>query len=153
MSKIRETIFHWMIVQSVPILNIFRSPEKWDTPLENYKYYNEHSLGFHLYKFLKERDLEFLPKYEEHDAFHVLLGYGTSTEDELNLQAFMHGNGNSTFAGKVLYIMGRLAFPERSSTFLLHKIRGKNAERLRQVNISTLMNDDLSRLRQTLKIV
>ena len=47
--------------------------------------------------------MEFLPKYEPHDALHVLLGYDATTVGEIRLQAFMAGNSTRSVAGWILY--------------------------------------------------
>lgn len=56
-----------------------------------YKHMSKNELAFNLFPNIKiNRPIDYLTSriYQEHDLWHVLLGYDTSIEDELALQAF-----------------------------------------------------------------
>jgi hypothetical protein len=107
----RTRIVSWAIRDSIPVLNLVRRPPRWPA-LEALRVYPEGSLGRELAAFLDRRGLPFLPHYEGHDALHLVLGYDTSLQGELELQAFMWASRSSSFAGRVLLVWGALMMPE-----------------------------------------
>ena len=142
-----------LIQWSVPFLNLFRNPEKWPFSLEQLNACREGTLGRELHYFLCSRGLGYLPKYEEHDCYHALLGYGTTVTEELRLQAFMWGNKNSTFAGKVLFILGYLLFNSKRTLLNREIDRGKAAKPLSGIPVHTMIPKDLEKLRKELCII
>ena len=94
---LRKKVLGWMIIESVPLLNRFRRPTFWPYTLEELRQFPPGTLGAELAAFLDIRHLNFLPQYETHDAIHLLLNYDTTVTDELRLQAFMLGNGSTSF--------------------------------------------------------
>jgi ubiquinone biosynthesis protein Coq4 len=148
MYRVVEKLIQW----SVPFLNLFRSPPVWPFSFDDLKAMDENSLGFHLYAFLNSRGFNYLPKYEIHDAYHTLLGYGTTSIEELKLQAFMWGNKNSTFAGRVLFIIGLILFPTKYKLFKVEIIRGKKAKALKEYDVIEMIDQPLLQLREELCI-
>lgn len=148
----RYHILARLIQYSVPVLNIFRSPPVWPYPLADLANLEEGTLGKALHTFLTERNLGYLPQYEEHDTYHALLGYGTSVTEELKLQAFMWGNKNATFAGKILFILGYIIFPSQHGLFKNEIKRGQLAMPLSNVNIASMIPQKLAVLRRELCI-
>jgi hypothetical protein len=54
------------------------------------------TLGKAVADFMDFHQQKFIPKAENHDVKHVLLGYGTSPEEEVRMQVYLIGNGNYT---------------------------------------------------------
>lgn len=148
MHRVIEKLIQW----SVPLLNIFRRPQVWPFSFDDLKCMDENTLGFHLYEFLNSRGFSYLPKYEVHDTYHTLLGYGTTSIEELKLQAFMWGNNNSTFAGRVLFILGLILLPTKYQLFQVEIIRGKKAKKLKGFDVIEMINKPLLQLREELCI-
>lgn len=148
MHRVIEKLIQW----SVPFLNLFRRPSVWPFSFSDLKAMDEDSLGFNLYTFLNSRGFNYLPKYEVHDAYHTLLGYGTTSIEELKLQAFMWGNKNSTFAGGVLFVIGLILFPTKYDLFKTEIIRGKKAKALKGYDVVEMVNQPLIKLRDELCI-
>ena len=96
--------------------------------LNIYKPSPQPSWGQAVHTFLGQRGLGFLPKYEHHDALHVLLSYDTSVLGELRQQAFLVGNGTRTFAGWGL-LLPRPAPPPRTSITNGSRLRPRHAQR------------------------
>lgn len=137
---------------SVPFLNIFRNPPAWPFTLSELEMMETDTLGKCLFEFLDSRDMGYLPKYEVHDAYHALLGYGTTVTEELKLQAFMWGNKNSTFAGRVLLILGVIVFPKKFSILKAELLKGKNAKPLKEHSLTEMIQDNIFQLRKDLCI-
>lgn len=148
----RHRVVAKLIQWSVPLLNIFRNPEEWPYSLEELERMDEGSLGNELFWFLNSRSLGYLPKYEIHDCYHTLLGYGTTVTEELKLQAFMWGNKNSTFAGRVLFILGCIVFPAKHTLFKAVLSRGKRSVPLKPINVTEILSRKLTELRKELCI-
>lgn len=148
----RTQLLKWMIETAVPFLNLFRNPPQWPFTLNQQREMPVGSLGKDVAVFLDSRNLPLLPKYESHDHVHILLGYGTTPLEELKLQAFMVGNGSSSFAGKVLFVLGVLITPEYWPVLKTEIKRGQSADRIANYQLEKLANDPTETLRATLKI-
>ncbi|WP_052748973.1 Coq4 family protein [Arsukibacterium ikkense] len=148
----RHRIVAKLIGWSVPFLNLFRRPEPWPYDLDELQNLEEGTLGKELHRFLHSRNLGYLPKYEVHDTYHALLGYGTTVTEELKLQSFMWGNKNSTFAGKVLFILGFIVFPSKRDIMRAEIKRGKSAKKLSGIDVVSIIPVQLVKLRTDLCI-
>jgi|SRR5687767_1884155 ubiquinone biosynthesis protein Coq4 len=150
--QFRKRLVAWMINKAVPALNIFRYPKLWPYTLKEMRKFPKGSLGFEMAAFLDKRKFDLLPKYEIHDAVHTILNYNTTTVGELRLQAFMWGNGSSSYAGRILFLIGLLTLPELWRELRLDYERGKKAaERIDNWDIAALINRDLTTLRLQLE--
>src|SRR5262245_30023100 len=137
--QFRKRLVAWMINKAVPALNIFRHPKPWPYSLDKMRQFPKGTLGFETAAFLDQRHFGLLPKYEIHDTIHTILNYNTTTMGELKLQAFMWGNKSSSFAGRVLFLIGLLTLPELWTELRLDYERGKKAaERIENWNMASL---------------
>lgn len=136
-----------MIVQVVPFLNIFRQGYHWSIPFEALDVMTHDSWGYKLGCYLSNRGLKYLPKYQQHDALHVLLGYDTTPLHEIRLQAFMVGNGACSFAGGVLYRIGLILLPENKELLRSDFERGVMATRIDWLAIEREIAKPLSDIR------
>ncbi len=142
-----------MIESAVPFLNKFRNPPEWPLTIGDHRQMKKGTLGNDVALFLDERQLPLLPKYEVHDTIHVLAGYGTTPFEELKLQAFMIGNGSSTFPGKVLFVLGLMIKPEFRKPLKHEFEKGRKAKPIAQCNFFELINENTETLRAGLRIM
>ncbi len=150
--QFRKRLVAWMIHRAVPALNIFRNPEPFPYTLEEMRLFPMGTLGFEVAVFLDKRHFDLLPKYEIHDAVHTILNYNTTTVGELKLQAFMWGNKSSSFAGRVLFLIGVLTLPELWKELRRDYERGKTARsRIDDWDMVSLLRTDLMALRSNLE--
>lgn len=145
--KFRMSLLARMIGASVPMLNRFRKPPPFPYQLNELRDFPAGSLGAETAHFLDSRSFDFLPQYETHDVFHTLLGYGTSTTGELRLQAFMWGNNSSSFAGRVLFVLGLVLTPELWPQLRKDMERGRHSVRVAELDIPKLLPDSVDSLR------
>ena len=138
---------------SVPVLNLVRRPPTWPYTIEDLAAMPDDSWGRELHHFLSSRDLGYLPKYEEHDAYHALLGYGTTVTEELKLQAFMFGNGSATVAGRVLLAIGAVGFPSKWGLLRAEYRRGRRSSPLHRFPTASLIPVPLDEVRRTMCIL
>jgi hypothetical protein len=148
----RSSLLGWLIVRSVPVLNAFRRGYPWHTAFNELSAYPQDSWGRHVHTFLVNRCMEFLPKYEPHDALHVLLGYDATTEGEIRLQAFMAGNSTRSFAGWVLYRLGLILLPECRELMKSDFARGGASEPIDWLSIEGAMRMPLASVRSQWQI-
>jgi ubiquinone biosynthesis protein Coq4 len=131
----------------------------------------ENTFGSYLYKHMKNNGLDFetfprLPSdrainylstriYQDHDLWHVLLGYGIEVEDELALQAFGVAQYQSPFgtmliAGGILHLLTKNparavdAFQKINEAYVI----GKNAKFLLSMKIHELFPKPITEVRQ-----
>lgn len=152
LSGVRPKLVSWLIKTSVPLLNLFRRPEPFPYSLHDLRFFPGGTLGAATVSFLDKRQFDFLTKYETHDIFHTLLGYGTTTTGELRLQAFMWGNRSSSFAGRLLFLIGIVILPELWPQ--LHKdfARGRQARRINGADIPVLLHENIDNVRSKFDI-
>ena len=143
----REWLLGILITQAVPILNLFRKGLPWSTEFDALKKFPDQSWGKETYAFLANRNLCFLPKYEHHDALHVLLGYDTTVVGEARLQSFMVGNQTPTFAGRGLYILAMTMLPEHWRVFAGDRRRGVESGSIDWMAVENTLSIPLSDVR------
>lgn len=144
---LREWLLGLLINQAVPALNLFRKGLPWNTKFDELQDFPAHSWGREIHTFLANRNLCFLPKYEHHDALHVLLNYDTSVIGEARLQSFMVGNQTPTFAGRGLYILALVMIPEHWKTFSYDRKRGVESGAIDWTAVENALSIPLSDVR------
>lgn len=83
------------------------------------------TVGNEFARLLDENGLKPIPEHESHDLWHIITGYGMTSEEEICMQAFMYGNGSrSIFC--VLFILSGLLLPSCWKNFYIAYKRGKN---------------------------
>ena len=65
----------------------------------------EHTLGRTVWDMLQAKKLDFVPRYENHDLKHALLGYRQEAPDEIRMQAFMFGNAGFSLFSIATFLM------------------------------------------------
>ena len=149
----REWLLGLLINQAVPMLNLFRKGLPWKTSFNELQNFPEQSWGRETYTFLASRNLCFLPKYEHHDALHVLLGYDTTVVGEARLQSFMVGNQTPTFAGRGLYVLAMTMIPEHWRVFSCDRSRGVESGTINWLAVEDALSTPLSDVRQQWSIL
>jgi ubiquinone biosynthesis protein COQ4 len=131
----------------------------------------EHSFGSTLHRHLTDNrlDLSLFPRfqttrpieylslrvYQDHDLWHALLGYGTSIEDELALQAFgvaqfKSGIGVALIAGGLLHLLRTTPLQAAQALDKVAKgyLRGLNARFVLSIRLHELLSRPLEEVRQ-----
>lgn len=102
----------------------------------------KNSLGNNIVAFLKKNKLKLIPKYELHDAKHVLTGYGTAFEEEIQLQFFELGNGNHSLPVYIAVVIGSIIAPDCFAKYIAAYRKGKTCPTITpQLLIDNLMQD------------
>ena len=91
--------------------------EPWGITREELLKYPRSSLGYALGCFLQRNRIELLPRFEEHDVYHVISQYATNIIGEIQMQFFLSGSGKKTFTVFLVKLLGKITFPEFQNLF------------------------------------
>lgn len=136
------------ISQKVYVKHFKKNKIPWKTNRDILLTYPENSLGRILGTFLKVNDFQLLPKVERHDAYHVLVDYGTAPQDEIALQYLCLGNGKQSLYLIGVIILGTLLLPEYFRYYLHSYEVGKKAHPFHHYDYEKLLSQDLQKLRE-----
>jgi ubiquinone biosynthesis protein Coq4 len=132
---------------ALPLLKVIRKPEVFPYNRDQLKSLPDGTLGRDLIEMLDQNKLELLAHYAKHDMKHILLGYPTTDEGEVCLQAFMLGNRHVSFPVLVTVAFGVLVMPEHWSAMISAFRRGRNANTISTWNWSEVVNEQTSFLK------
>jgi hypothetical protein len=103
------------------------------------------TVGYDLAQLLKENQLTIIPRFEDHDLKHLILGYGMTSMEEIRMQAYLFGNGNwSPFC--LVFLATGLIFPEEWSSFYTEFKKGRKAPDILQLNVADCMDESTEEL-------
>ena len=120
---------------------------RWKLNKHDLKFYAPHTVGYHLYQFLEEKNIDLMPKHESHDLFHIITNYDISGMDECRLQFFLFGNGKCSIYLLISLAMAMVLFPEKISDFNYHKQRGQRANRFFDWDFENLLHENFETLK------
>ncbi|MEO1437829.1 MAG: hypothetical protein AAFV80_19975 [Bacteroidota bacterium] len=139
-----------LIELSVPILGAFFRSKPWPMNQAQLHRLPEGSLGKTMADTLDRNGLTLIPKYESHDAKHVLLDYPMEGLGEIRLQFCQMGNGNRSLATIGIVLIGIVLLPECWDLFRKDWQRGRQMPNLGEVNFGEVLYEPLIDLRRTL---
>jgi ubiquinone biosynthesis protein Coq4 len=143
----------WLLVYlthqlALPVLKLIRQPEIFPYTRDQLKRFPDGSLGKDLIEMLDQQRLELLTHYARHDMKHILLGYPTTDEGEVCLQAFMLGNRHLSFPVAITVVFGVLCMPEHLRSIIKAFKRGRTANSIAGWNWSEVVREDTERLKE-----
>lgn len=121
-SKMLVFLTHHM---ALPVLKLVRKPQAFPYTMEQLQALPEGTLGRDLSRLLRENRFQLLTHYAKHDMKHILLGYTTTDEGEVCLQAFMLGNRHVSFPVISTILFGLFTMPEYWPAFVRAYKKGK----------------------------
>ena len=127
---------------------ICRDRKPWSITIEQLLKLPHESTDYQLGSFLQRNDFQFIPKFENHDLFHVLLGYGLSVEDEIRMQFCLAGSGRRTLSTLITIINGILLFPEHWQSFYAAYRRGLGFTNFSYQEFEEMLELPLAELRE-----
>lgn len=133
------------------ILHPNRKP--WNETTESLARYQSGSLGHELYWFLKRGNINLEPKYESHDVFHVIAGYGLGLINEARLFFFLFGNGKRSLSIIGSMIVALIFIPEQWSQFRKDYHRGKSYKAIKHLDFENMLDMDFQGLMNYLKVL
>ncbi|MEZ4987510.1 MAG: hypothetical protein R2795_21100 [Saprospiraceae bacterium] len=124
-----------------------RPIRRWQTSREKMLQYSAGSLGRTLGVFLHQYGFNPMPGFENHDVFHVLLGYGPSATEEASMQWCLIGNGKRSAFAWLAALAGAALFPEHWGNFHAAYLRGRRMRRFHHWQFEYLLQENLLEMR------
>lgn len=148
-SRILVLLTHHL---ALPVLKLIRKPTVFPYTAEELEAFPEGTLGRDLVQLLKTNRFKLLTHYAKHDMKHLLLGYATTDEGEVCLQAFMLGNGHVSFPVVTTILFGLVTMPEYWSSFRTAYRRGKACPPISNWNWFEIVKENTLALQQKIFI-
>lgn len=123
----------------------------WNETTESLSRFDDGSLGNRLYIFLKNSQLVLQPKYESHDVFHIISGYGIGIMNEARLFFFLFGNGKRSVSIIGSMIVALIFIPEGWKTFYRDYQRGKTYHSIKAINFENFLHIKMDLLQSYLR--
>ncbi len=143
----------WLLTSAVESIKpvyaiLFQSDKKpWPTTVASLGKRPAGSLGKELERFLTAHGFNLIPLYENHDAYHVLLGYAPEVTDEAAMQFFLLGNRKITVSVVVTVIFSLIILPEYLGKFWREYRRGRSCAPIGKWELQHLLDEQVSVLR------
>ena len=148
LPKLREQFVEFLkIYLVVKPLQFFYKTESKNIKLKLKDLPNE-TIGFELYEILNHNNLKIIPKFENHDLKHIILGYEMTTIEEIKMQAYLFGNGNnSVFC--IIFLLSGFIFPEKWDSFYREFQKGKESTSIHDLSFKEAIMIQTKKLKST----
>jgi ubiquinone biosynthesis protein Coq4 len=124
----RERALLWLLGNVIPVhAKVYSRRPIWGMRREDMLRYPAGTLGHELGGFLTRESLQPVDRVERHDAFHILLDFSTSLEDEAAMQFFLVGNGKISPFTLATAAFTALVMPDKWGRFSREFRRGRTA--------------------------
>jgi len=140
-----------IIGSTVPIFKYISPDTHWPFTLEQQRHLPEGTLGRDIAKALDRAGYNLIPKFESHDAEHILFNYPMTGLGEIRLQFFLHGNGKRSWVSFSTILFGIGSFPELIWLFIKDYKRGRQFRNLQAVNLGTYLTKETRTVRHELR--
>jgi ubiquinone biosynthesis protein Coq4 len=133
-----------------PIYAFFfqRNKKPWKQNLQRLRHFPDGSLGRELARFLDQHQLKWVPLYESHDVYHLLLDFKPELEDEVAMQFFLIGNGKWSLFVTLTAALGAVLMPDSWAAFKQAFRRGRSSACIRDWKFEHMLYEPLESLKQ-----
>ncbi|MEL6637684.1 MAG: Coq4 family protein [Bacteroidota bacterium] len=151
----RDRLMIWLVDRTKPLyVRWFKGHRQhWRLDRRRLLGYPAKSLGYELGKFLEREGFELLPKLEDHDVLHVLLHYETTVIGEVQMQAFLLGNGKRSLYAAGTVLLALLLIPEGYRRYWAAYRRGWRSRSITGWRFEHLLREPTVLLRQLMGIL
>lgn len=139
-----------IIGATVPIFKYISPESHWPLTLEQQRQLPTGTLGKDIATRLDKEGFKLIPKFESHDAEHILFDYPMTGLGEIRLQFFLHGNGKRSWVSVSTILFGLGSFPELFWMFIKDYQRGKRFRNLKTINLGNFLTQETTNVRQDL---
>jgi ubiquinone biosynthesis protein Coq4 len=133
---------------ALPVLKIIRKPQVFPYTAAQLQSFPDGTLGKDLIGLLEKNRFQLLTHYAKHDMKHILLGYATTDEGEVCLQAFMLGNGHVSFPVVSTILFGLFTMPEYWKSFIRAFKKGRRCAPVSDWNWFSIVHENTDVLRR-----
>ena len=144
----RERALLWLLGNVIPVhAKVYSRRPIWGMKREDMLQYPADTLGHELGLFLAREHLQPVDRVERHDAFHILLGFSTSLEDEAAMQFFLVGNGKISPFTLATAAFTALVMPDKWGRFSREFRRGRTALSIANWDFLHLLNEPFAEVK------
>jgi hypothetical protein len=133
-------LVEWMKKGYIKLLHPHR--QDWGETTESLSQYDEGTLGRVLQQFLLDGNINLEPKYESHDVYHVITGYGLGLNNEARMFFFLFGNGKRSVSILGSMLVAIVFIPDLIPTFYEDFKRGKDYFPLKKFDFNEMLSYD-----------
>lgn len=105
------------------------------------------TVGKEIADLLDERQYRLIPKFENHDLKHIVLGYDMTMQDEIKMQAYLVGNGNLTLPCLFFLSLG-VFYPKIWRDLPKHFRQGQLSRSIHYLTLEECMDRDLMAIKK-----
>jgi len=149
--RLKSWVAGLIIGSTVPIFKYISPETHWPFTLEQQRQLPEGTLGRDIARTLDRAGYKLIPKFESHDAEHILFDYPMTGLGEIRLQFFLHGNGKRSWVSVGTILFGLGSFPELFWLFIKDYQRGKQFRSLKAINLGTYLTRNTLAIREELQ--
>jgi hypothetical protein len=144
----RERALLWLLGNVIPVhAKVYSRRPIWGMKREDMLHYPAGTLGHELGQFLTREHLQPVDRVERHDAFHILLDFSTSLEDEAAMQFFLVGNGKISPFTLATAAFTALVMPDKWGRFIREFRRGHAALSIANWDFLHLLNEPFAEVK------
>ncbi len=148
---VRERILLFLLGEVIPIhARLYEKRQPWGLRMEDLMTYPKGTLGRELGMFLRDEELQPVPKVERHDAFHILLDFSTHIYDEAAMQFYLIGNGKISPFTVGTAVFAGMMLPDQWGYFRRQFARGRVARSIAKWNFKELLNENFTDLKKNI---
>ncbi|RZK22048.1 MAG: hypothetical protein EOO56_09885 [Hymenobacter sp.] len=146
--SLRERALLWLLGNVIPVhAKVYSRRRTWGLTREDMLRYPAGTLGHELGLFLTRESLQPVDRVERHDAFHILLDFSTSLEDEAAMQFFLVGNGKISPFTLATAAFTTLTMPDKWGRFIREFRRGRQARCIANWNFLQLLDEPFAEVK------
>lgn len=108
------------------------------------------TVGREVAELLDRKGYRLIPKFENHDLKHIVLGYEMTMKDEIRMQAFLVGNGNLTLPCLIFLSLG-IFYPSIWKDLPHEYEQGKKTKSISFLTLDNCMTKILKEIREEYK--
>jgi ubiquinone biosynthesis protein Coq4 len=144
----RERALLWLLDNVVAVhAKVYPRRPVWGLLREDMLRYPAGTLGHELGLFLTHESLQPVDRIERHDAFHILLDFSTSLEDEAAMQFFLVANGKISPFTLATAVFTLLVMPDKWGLFRQAFRRGRKARSIANWNFLPLLDEPFAEVK------
>ena len=144
----RERALLWLLGHVVAVhAKVYSRRPVWNLQREDMLRYPAGTLGHELGLFLTRESLQPVDRIERHDAFHILLDFTTSLDDEAAMQFFLLANGKISPFTLATAAFTALVMPDKWSLFTQAFRRGRKALSIANWNFLPLLDEPFAEVK------
>ena len=123
-SKIIELHRTKLTGSSIWLLKKIYGKEQLNSRLRQLRELKPGTVGREMADMLDRKQYRLIPKFEDHDLKHIVLGFEMTRMDEIRMQAYLVGNGNRTLPC-IMFLSIAIIYPRLWSDLILQYQKGK----------------------------